>query len=102
MTETMSSAFGADGATDGASDRVTVGRGDLPTPATAPGSSSRPSGAAGGPGTSIDDGLNSLPQVRHALGALESLGGAPVSEHVAVYESVHRALQTALEEPEHA
>ena len=35
------------------------------------------------------------------LGVLDALDALPVSEHVAVYESIHRSLQTALEEPEH-
>ena len=35
------------------------------------------------------------------LDTLATLDALPVSEHVAVYESIHRSLQTALEEPEH-
>lgn len=101
MTETMPSAFGADGATDGASDRVTVGIDERPTPGTAFRTPGLPSGLAGGPSAaSIDEGLPGLPEVQQALDALDRLEGSPVSEHVAVFESVHRALQTALEEPE--
>lgn len=103
MTETMPSALGADGATDGASDRVTAGMSDRPTPASPSRASAGPSDVADGHRVaSIDEGLNTLPGVQQALGALDSLEGLPVSEHVAVFESVHRSLQTALEEPEHA
>lgn len=41
------------------------------------------------------------PDASGTLDALATLDALPVSEHVAVYESIHRSLQTALEEPEH-
>lgn len=35
------------------------------------------------------------------LRALDTLDALPVVEHVSVLESIHHALQAALEEPEH-
>lgn len=36
------------------------------------------------------------PDVQDALAAIEGLDALPVSEHVEVYDAVHRALQDAL------
>ena len=46
------------------------------------------------------DGPDHLPEVLSALSGLDSLETSPASEHVAVYESIHRSLQAVLEEPE--
>lgn len=57
-----------------------------------------PATGADGSTGGLDDGV---PEIRSALDALDTLDTLAVSEHVAVFESIHQSLQSVLEEPEH-
>lgn len=83
VTETMLSATGAGD--------PAVGPGPLPEVLSAHGGAD--------PLQTVD--TLDVPDTSGTLDALATLDALPVSEHVAVYESIHRSLQTALEEPEH-
>jgi hypothetical protein len=65
-----------------------------PTPATLPTPGDVAGAAASGPGAPGDDAISA------ALTRLDELGDAPLTQHVAVFDAIHEALQERLADAE--